>query len=398
MDLTSKADEVRGKMANRKEKVRDISLLLGNYLTELNAIKEKVNKETSENLDKVDEARELLHKRKQDLHQRVQKETEVLKMELIRVQKLNLEQLKDTTEEIQQCKAQLDSFYVDVEKSINCLPHNVVVQNDGNTAKVFRDLSRKEILRKNFNVVIQDHKYEQPNLPAQLQMLEAGNIHQIETKVQAPNQQLAEITKMKGNANEVKRINQELLKSEKTNFHEFYDMCLSKDGAIIMSGVKPNEDNCCLKCIRNGVNLWEVSTDHKDVCLLCCVNRKKEYLIKSNVFGRRLEVRDVTDGRLLHGCDVDFNPRVMCSTDNGFVLVENNSVIPRTLVKFKLTEHEGVKLENTYVTINTQIEYQNGLTVLSCDDKKLVILNRYRINIMQAINYETGAVEWEIEK
>ena len=41
MDLTSKADEVRGKMADRKEKARDISLLLGEYLTELNSIEEK---------------------------------------------------------------------------------------------------------------------------------------------------------------------------------------------------------------------------------------------------------------------------------------------------------------------------------------------------------------------
>ena len=81
IDLTSKAEEVRGKMADRKEKARDISLLLGNYLTELNVVEEKVNTETLENLDKVDEAREILHKYIKYLHQRVQEETEAHKME-----------------------------------------------------------------------------------------------------------------------------------------------------------------------------------------------------------------------------------------------------------------------------------------------------------------------------
>ena len=161
MDLTSKADEVRGKMVDRKERARDISLLLGEYLTELNSIEEKVNKDTSKNLDKVDETRELLHKRIQDLHQKVQEETEAYKMELMQVQKCNLEQLKFTKDEIQQYKVQLDSFYVDIEKSINCLPDNAVVQNDGNVEEVFDDLSRREIGKKKFNLVIQEPKYEQ---------------------------------------------------------------------------------------------------------------------------------------------------------------------------------------------------------------------------------------------
>ena len=95
MDLTSKADEVRGKMADRKEKARDISLLLGNYLAELNSVEDRINKETSENLDKVDETCERLHKRIQDLHQKVQEETEAHKMELLQIQRRNLEQLKE---------------------------------------------------------------------------------------------------------------------------------------------------------------------------------------------------------------------------------------------------------------------------------------------------------------
>lgn len=257
MDLTSKADEVRGKMADRKEKARDISLILGEYLTELNSIEEKVNKDTSKYLDKVDETRELLHKRFQDVHKKVQEETEAHKMQLIQVQKHNLEQLKNTKDEIQQCKAQLDSFYVDVEKSINCLPDNTVVQNDGNVEQVFKDLSTKEI-EKNLDrsIMIQEPKYEQPNLPTELQMLETGRIRQEEDRVQGPYQRIALMT----GQNKVKDINHELLKSENTSFLYLHGMCLSKNGSIIMSGQKSNERNCWLKYIRNGVNLWEVNT------------------------------------------------------------------------------------------------------------------------------------------
>ena len=126
------------------------------------------------------------------------------------------------------------------------------------------------------------------------------------------------------------------------------------------------------------------------------MNKKKEYLI--NTLGRRLEVRDVTDGRLLHGCHVDFIPGRLCSTDDGSVLVEKVYVTPRTLVKFKLTERDGVKLEKTNETFSTKMNSVYGLTVLSYDEKKLVIPTRYIANIIQAINYHTGATEWKIVK
>ena len=84
-----------------------------------------------------------------------------------------------------------DSFYVDIEKSINCLPDNAVVQNDGNVEQVFDDLSRREIGKKKFNLVIQEPKYEQPDVPTQIEMLRTGRICQVETKVEAPHQQIA---------------------------------------------------------------------------------------------------------------------------------------------------------------------------------------------------------------
>ena len=124
------------------------------------------------------------------------------------------------------------------------------------------------------------------------------------------------------------------------------------------------------------------------------MSKKKEYLI--NTLGWRLEVRDVTDGRLLHGCDVDFSPGCMCNTDDGSVLVRNSSVAPHTLVNFKLTQNEGVTLEKTNETFNTEINTVGGLTVLSYDNKKLVILSCENTNTIQVINYETGENEWKI--
>ena len=281
INLKNKADEVREQMSESKEKARNISLIFGNYLTELNAVEQKVNKDTSENLDKVDEAREVLHKRIQDLHQKVQEETEAYKMELIQVQNRNLEQLKDMKDKVQQRKAQLDSFYVDVEKSINSLSDNDVVQKGLKRDKVFENLSKEELIIKNFNVVIQEPKYKQPDLPPQLEMLRTGSIHQVETNVQVPCRQIVRLTGMLPKLNEVKHINHEYVQTAKNFLNPFSGICLSKDGSIIMSGVKPNEDNRWLKCIRNGANVWEVNTGKQGVYWLCCVNRKKEYLINT---------------------------------------------------------------------------------------------------------------------
>ena len=391
MDLSSKADEVRGKMADRKEKARDISLSLDKYLAELNSTEDRINKETSENLDKIDKTRERLHRRIQDLHQKVQEETEAHKMGLLQIQRCNLEQVKVAKDEVQRCKAQLDSFYVDVEKSINCLSDNAVVQNGENVEQVFQDLSRKDITQKKFNMVIQEPNYEQPDLPAQLQMLETGRIRQVESKVAAPHRQIALI---RTGLDEIKNFNSKLLQSVNTSFYYSHGMCLSKDVSIIMEGKKPNEDNRWLKCTGNGTNIWEVNIGQRYVYGLCCEMMKKEYLI--NILGRGLEVRDITDGRLLHGCEVDFDPGCMCSTDDGYVLVTNSSVYPRTLVKFKLTERDGPKLEKTNETMNTQMTSVGELTLLNYHNKKLVILTCVFENIIQAINYETGRIEWKI--
>ena len=157
-------------------------------------------------------------------------------------------------DKVQQCKAQLDSFYVDVEKPVNSLSDNDVVQKGlkKDFKKVFEDLSKKELITKNFNIVVQEPKYKQPDLPTQLEMLRTGSIHQVETNVQAPCRQIIRITRVLPKLNEVKHIKHEQLQAVNTSFRYFGGMCLSKDGSIIMSGKKPNEDNYWLKSIRNG--------------------------------------------------------------------------------------------------------------------------------------------------
>ena len=66
-------------------------------------------------------------------------------------------------------------------------------------------------------------------------------------------------------------------------------------------------------------------------------------------------------------------------------------------MQFKLTEHEGVLIEKGSENINTQMDRVDGLTLLSYNGKKLVIVTCYK-NTIQAINYETGEIEWKIEK
>ena len=110
IDLVTKAGEVKDKMEVKKNKARDISLMLGKYMDELTNVEEKVNRETSESLDEIDNAREQLHQRIKELHHRLQEETEGHKMEVLKIQKSNLAFLKGKKEEIQQMQGSVGQF------------------------------------------------------------------------------------------------------------------------------------------------------------------------------------------------------------------------------------------------------------------------------------------------
>ena len=99
VDIEDKAVELKGNMANTRERAREISLALGAHLDELNKVVEKVNKSTSENLDAVDNTSEELHKKIQELHKKVQTETEDQKMKLLQNQKKELAKLNTAKEE-----------------------------------------------------------------------------------------------------------------------------------------------------------------------------------------------------------------------------------------------------------------------------------------------------------
>ena len=100
----------------------------------------------------------------------------------------------------------------------------------------------------------------------------------------------------------------------------------------------------------------------------------------------------MTNGAVLHGCDVDFDPREMCSTDGGSVLAVNDSVTPRTLVKFNLSEQGEVKLERSDEINDAKLNNACGLTKIVSKGKKLVI-----ITTMEEIDSETGEIVWKIE-
>ena len=415
IDLTSKAEEVRAKMEDKKGKARDISLILADYMTEINTLEEKINRDTSQNLDKVDVAREQLHERIQELHKKIQQETEAHKAELIQTQKKNLAQLKNTKDKIQQCKAQLDSFYVEVEKSINCLSDNAVVQNDGNVEQVFKDLCLKELRVKTFSIELQEYKYEPPELPAELQMLVTGRIDKVDldTNLQAPLKRITNITRIPLKAEDVDHINCRLVHSENTSFRYFDAMCMLEDGSIIMSGKKPSDDNCTLKRIGGGDSNWELNIGRNELAVngLCRVNMNKEYLVAStenreyliaSTLNRKLEVRDVSNGKLLHECNVEFSTRAVCSIGDGIILVVNSSVDPCTLVEFKLIEKEGgIKVENMKKVIKTEINtsaYTStfGLTSYRYDGMTSVVVAGCGAETIQAMNYQLLQTLWKI--
>ena len=396
IDLTSKAEEVRTKMEDKKGKARDISLILADYMTELNKMEDKINIATSQNLNRVDVARELLHERIQELHKKIQQETEAHKVKLIQSQKKNLAQLKNTKDKIQQCKAQLDSFYVEVEKSINSLSDNAVVENDGKVERMFKDLCQKELKMKAFSVELQESKYEPPSIPTELEILSTGIITKVDTNLQAPQKQMAKVIR------ELIDINYKQIQCENTSFRYLYGMCVLEDGSIIMTGRKYNANNYTMKRLGAGDRNWEVNIGTSEPIYngLCCVNMNREYLIASTL-NRKLEVRDVADGKLLQECNVEFSTRAVCSMGDGIILVVNSSVDPCTLVKFKIIEKEGcVVVENMGEAMKTDINtsiYTLGLTSYKCDGMALVVLAGCGGKTIQTINYQSLETVWKIK-
>ena len=58
MDLEDRVETIKAEMYNRKENVREISLLLGSHLCKLNDAIYEVNAMMSQSLDAIDEVRE----------------------------------------------------------------------------------------------------------------------------------------------------------------------------------------------------------------------------------------------------------------------------------------------------------------------------------------------------
>ena len=284
--LVTKAGEIKDKMEVRKNGARDISLLLGKYLVELNEVEEKVKKETSGSLDQIDNAREQLRQRIKELHQKVQEETEAHKLETLFIQKENLAAIQEKKETIQHCKAQLDSFYVEVEKSMNSLSENALVQNDGNVEKVFNDLSEKELTEIDFK------KFEHPDLSAQLILTNSGTLNKPNVTVKPSTELKAQIHKA------LHRIIEITLQSVNTILFPFYDICVSKDGSAVMSGKKYIDNEYFFKCMKNYQTVWEMNTGNNQVTGLCCITKNNEYLVNSIL--KRLEARDMTNGRVIH--------------------------------------------------------------------------------------------------
>ena len=104
-------------------------------------------------------------------------------------------------------------------------------------------------------------------------------------------------------------------------------MCVTKDGHIIMSG-KIGDENW-LKCFNTeGDCLWEIKMGKAEVLKaevkgLCCLSTTDEYFIVTRQ--KCIELRNISDGRIVCKRDVDFSCNYVCSTEDAIFVKYCNS-------------------------------------------------------------------------
>ena len=248
IDIEDKAVQLKGSMANTKEKAREISLALGAQLDELNKAVEKVNTSTSENLDAVDNTREELHKKIRELHEKAQAETEEQKMKLLQNQKNELAKLNQAKAEVLNSKTLFDGLYMDVEKSMT-LSNNEIVQINQTFENSFLELKVNEIFYKNYNVEANIMCHDKPKSIPNLKFDDSGKLRSEPLAIPPPDEikQIKEQGKIPG-TKALRTINTEL-----DNF-TYTKMCVNKDDRLVLSG--KNKDQNWLKCFNmNGENL-----------------------------------------------------------------------------------------------------------------------------------------------
>ena len=395
MDLEDRVETIKAEMYNEKENVREISLLLGSHLRKLNDAIYEVNAMTSQSLDAIDEAREELHRKVKELHERIQIETERQKTKLLQNQKENIVKINNLRQETLRSKLLFDQFCKDIENALKTSGDNEIAQTKYTIDRDFLELKRNALLRLSYEFDGNILKYTKPDFSTQLKLKECCKFssHPLvvpfqETLGEPMKESLVPRSKV------AQTINTGLENWTGTK------MCVNRDGLMVLSG--KIEDDHWLKCV--GDCLWllcmgKVADRSCRIHGLFCVQDGIKYFVVAK--GKSVELRSVEDGAAIDTCHMDFICNQACATSADTCLLWSVESNPQRVAKVQIQHGmERPRLElidhhhddkNT-----TQTKNPSGYVLWKYGDKQLVIATSKREKTIHAVDYRTGEVVLKI--
>ena len=397
MDLEDRVETIKAEMYNKKENVREISLLLGSHLRKLNDDIYEVNAMTSHSLNAIDEAREELHRKVKEIHERIQTETEKQKTKLLQNQKENIVKINNLRQETLRSKLLFDQFCKDIENALKTSGDNEIAQTKYTIDKDFLELKRNSLLRLSYDFDGNILKYTKPDFSTQLKLKECGKFssHPFvvpfqETLGEPMKESLVPRSKI------AQTINTGLENWTGTK------MCVNRDGLMVLSG--KIEDDHWLKCVNaSGDCLWllcmgKVADRSGRIHGLFCVQDGIKYFVV--VKGKSAELRSVENGTTIDTCHMDFICNQACATSaDTFLLwsVESNPQrVAKVVIKHE-TERPRLELIDHDDNKNTtQKKNPPGYVLWKYEGKQLVIATSKREKTIHAVDYRTDEVVLKI--
>ena len=265
-----KVECVMTEMSITKDHVSSLIVAFGKHLEKLSEAIDMVNSSTSKNLDEIDDAREKLHKKVKELHEKIQAETEMTKIELLKNRREISKKLNKAREDTIHAKREASAIYKDIEISMEKRSNDELIQRQDSIDKDLSEMRKKLRIKKSYDIEVNMLKYTKPNIPSLFRFDDFGKL-QVQPLVVRLQDMMHEPTKLSlvSRSKVLRAIDAELDKWPHTK------MCVNKDGLIVLSGKVT--DRLWLKCIRpDGNCLWQIQmgkiTDETcRICGLYCV-------------------------------------------------------------------------------------------------------------------------------
>ena len=388
IELEDKANSIKADMSNTREHVRELSIALGSHLDELNKAVTNLDANVDRDIKAVEKTKDEMYAKIQKLLETVQAEIEKQKIELLKSKENVSKDLNQAIKETTDSKSNFDELYMDIEKKVSTLSNNEIVDGRGSVEKEFMQMKVNELANKSYEVNVHSLTYTKPDLKLKFNFEELGKL--------CPKPVSINISAKIGESRPQSLVPEaNYLGTVDTGFATSAQTVLgiSGSGHLLVSG-KIEERNL-LKCESiEGKALWGVymgQNDKDTIKGLCCVKGIKEYLIVTA--GKRIELRDPTDGSLKSKQEVDFDPGQVCPMeDKKFVVFTSGS----KLLIFNINE-EKQRIELTKKTVPTDMTDAESLTVVNHQGMKLIIVAAWFPNpVIEAVDFESGKVAWKI--